>query len=426
MPRWYKQGISVWLCLLAAWWAPAPGHAQTMRVHFIDVGQGAATLLEFPCAAVLIDAGGEKNAEFDGPAALIAYLDGFFAGRPDLDRTLASLILTHPHKDHTLGVPMVLANYRVLHAVTNGMETGSGRLGQIALHNKVAASEETADPGDDIGYAAVWQKDLPAGAGLSNQVIDPVRCDTVDPKLTALWGQIDGSLGWNATKMGNANDHSVVLRVDFGKASLLVSGDLEDSAIDDLIKHYRGTAMLDVDVLQVNHHGSYNGTSASFLKATSPDYAVIAMGAPERRISWTAWAYGHPRKQAVDLLQKAVAQRRPATSVPVASAVKTFAPYALTRAIYGTGWDGTVILEADVDGVWKSYDGAASASRLDLNTATVAQLVALPMIGHARANAIVGFRAEHGPFRSVDDLLNIPQIKAGTVSAVRNLVTVRE
>ena len=36
-----------------------------MRAHFIDVGQGDATLLEFPCAAVLIDTGGEQNGEFD-------------------------------------------------------------------------------------------------------------------------------------------------------------------------------------------------------------------------------------------------------------------------------------------------------------------------------------------------------------------------
>ncbi len=48
-----------------------------MRVHLIDVGQGAATLIEFSCAAVLIDTGGEKNDEFDSTEHLIAYLDRF-------------------------------------------------------------------------------------------------------------------------------------------------------------------------------------------------------------------------------------------------------------------------------------------------------------------------------------------------------------
>src|SRR5438552_4155815 len=59
-----------------------PGNAvPTMRAHFIDVGQGAATLLEFPCAAVLIDTGGEANGEFDSTDSLLDYLDDFFARR---------------------------------------------------------------------------------------------------------------------------------------------------------------------------------------------------------------------------------------------------------------------------------------------------------------------------------------------------------
>src|SRR4051812_31578041 len=52
-----------------------PTGAARMRVHLIDIGQGAATLLEFSCAAVLVDTGGETNEEFDSGAALRRYLD---------------------------------------------------------------------------------------------------------------------------------------------------------------------------------------------------------------------------------------------------------------------------------------------------------------------------------------------------------------
>jgi hypothetical protein len=52
-----------------------------MTFHFIDIGQGDATLLEFPCGAVLIDTGGEQNELFDSNKALLAYLDAFFARR---------------------------------------------------------------------------------------------------------------------------------------------------------------------------------------------------------------------------------------------------------------------------------------------------------------------------------------------------------
>lgn len=72
-------------------------HAQNMRVHFIDVGQGAATLIEFPCAAMLIDTGGENPSTFDSTEALMKYLDNFFAQRSDLQDTFHSPVITHPH-----------------------------------------------------------------------------------------------------------------------------------------------------------------------------------------------------------------------------------------------------------------------------------------------------------------------------------------
>src|SRR5215510_11549491 len=127
-----------------------PASAPTFRAHFIDVGQGAATLVEFPCAAVLIDTGGEANGDFDSSVALMDYLDTFFNGRVDLEKTLHSIILTHPHIDHTRGVADVLGKYRIRNAVTNGQETGSGKYGQIALHKKVAESESTGT--EPIGF----------------------------------------------------------------------------------------------------------------------------------------------------------------------------------------------------------------------------------------------------------------------------------
>src|SRR5258708_7535315 len=87
-------------CWLALAWTAS---SQTMRAHFIDVGQGASTLIEFPCAAIMVDTGGEKNAEFNSDDELVAYLDSFFARRTDLNKTLHLLVLTHAHVDHTHG-----------------------------------------------------------------------------------------------------------------------------------------------------------------------------------------------------------------------------------------------------------------------------------------------------------------------------------
>src|SRR5258708_4434000 len=122
MTRFRRFGF-VAIASVSLWLSPASiVVAQTMRAHFIDVGQGAATLIEFPCPAILIDTGGESNGEFDSTPALMDYLDTFFRRRTDLGSTFASIILTHPHIDHTRGVPDVIGKYKILNAVTNGLE----------------------------------------------------------------------------------------------------------------------------------------------------------------------------------------------------------------------------------------------------------------------------------------------------------------
>ena len=69
--------------------------------------------------------------------------------------------------------------------------------------------------------------------------------------------------------------------------------------------------------------------------------------------------------------------------------------------------------------------GAATGGPVDLNTATIEQLDALPGIGPATAQKIVADRTENGPFRSVDDLLRVTGIGAKKLDALKDLVTVR-
>jgi len=64
------------------------------------------------------------------------------------------------------------------------------------------------------------------------------------------------------------------------------------------------------------------------------------------------------------------------------------------------------------------------ATPLDLNQATQEQLMALPGIGPALAQRIVAYRKEHGPFASLDELLEVPGIGEELLAALRPLVTV--
>jgi len=123
-----------------------------------------------------------------------------------------------------------------------------------------------------------------------------------------------------------------------------------------------------------------------------------------------------------------VSKTRPFITVPVGQGAKEFDQATITKAIYGTGWDGTVVLEAGADGVFRVVapgGGAGGGDRfVDINTATADQFATLPRIGPAKAAAIVAYRSAHGPFTTVDDLDKVSGIGPATVEAVRALVSV--
>ena len=117
------------------------------------------------------------------------------------------------------------------------------------------------------------------------------------------------------------------------------------------------SGLLDVDIVQVGNHGAADGITEGLLKAMSPEVAVLSMGAAWRHGEWTAADHGHPRRDVVELLAKGVSGKRPVTTVRVFEGEDT--PYdkvALKKAVYGTGWDRTVVMDVtpkgDVSVVW--------------------------------------------------------------------------
>lgn len=339
--------------------------ADAMVLHFIDIGQGDATLLEFPCGAALIDTGGEQNELFDSNKALLAYLDAFFARRTDLGRTLDLLLITHPHIDHNRSALAVLERYTVRNVVDNGADAphrhndgteDPGATQQMAVHAWLRAHPR--EPA--IAYQAVGARDVPP-EGLTGPVIDPIAgcaASAVDPKLTALWGTVTEDL---RTYGDNPNNHSVVVRVDFDQASALFTGDLELIGLSRLATRYEAhPELLDVDIYQVGHHGSKNATIHYQMQMMSPRVAVISMGPYERDIPWTARKYGHPNIVALEHLAHphhgVRARRSPIEAwIGIKGAWKdekkeVFERRTIDRAIYATGWDGTVTITANANG----------------------------------------------------------------------------
>lgn len=340
----------------------ATADPDTMVAHFIDVGQGDATLLEFSCAAVLIDTGGETTARVSGRDRLKRYLEEFFERRPDLARTLHLVVLSHPHKDHTDGVDILLKAdpaIVVLNVLDNGPPSAraSGGKGQRDLQAYAAEVES-------VGYLGLAESDIDIVSGITSPVIDPVDCRRngvgVDPRISALWGRVDLDAAW----ANDANNDSVVLRVEFGRASFLFTGDLESHGIQAMLESYElDTGAFDVDVLKVGHHGSHNATTPDFVAAISPKIAVIQSGdsSPDDE-RFSAYAFAHPNAKALTILldpangvsmsrdepkrvRVGIKGRNPTDRTP-----PDFTNWTMTKAIYANGWDGNIAVSANADG----------------------------------------------------------------------------
>ena len=92
----------------------------------------------------------------------------------------------------------------------------------------------------------------------------------------------------------DTNDTSIVLRIDYGATSFLLTGDMEADAERDLVN---SGANLKVDVLQVGHHGSSTSTSYVFLNAVLPEMGIISCGVNNK--------YGHPHEETLSILRDA-------------------------------------------------------------------------------------------------------------------------
>ena len=324
--------------------APPPA----MVTHFINVGQGDATLLEFACGVVLIDAGGDDD---DDVARLIDYLDAVFARRPDLNRTIDLLMLTHAHIDHTRAFDALLDRFTIERYVDNGRNTGSGipqvkRLKKVAMEKDIAIREVT-----DSEIAA-----LPHRRGLTDDLIDPIACPACDPRISILSSsKATRPSGWSAGQFIDQNHHSMVIRVDFGETSMLFTGDLEIAAIATLLDRYRGSDALDVDVYHAGHHGQHDGTTPELVAAMSPDLTIISCGDPAATLDpISAFAYGNPRNGVIEMLTQGLSRDRAAPGTfAVGKAGWRFADQNIQRAIYATPWDGHIALIAHQDGAFR-------------------------------------------------------------------------
>ena len=233
---------------------------QKLKIHFVDVGQGDCTFITTPQnKTILIDGGGSMSEEYDvGKSTLLPYI---------LDRGYTKLdyvFISHFDQDHVGGILTILEELRV---------------GQVYISKQEQDSEN-------------YQKFLKIvkDKKIQVKVLKQGDCLKIEKNLyfDILW-PIEEQIQENVL-----NNNAMVMKLRYGKFSMLFTGDIEAIAEEKILDFYKekGESILKSDVLKVAHHGSKTSTTQSFFEKVNPKICLIGVGKNNM--------FGHPTAEVLE------------------------------------------------------------------------------------------------------------------------------
>ncbi|MFU0824931.1 MBL fold metallo-hydrolase [Clostridium bovifaecis] len=211
-----------------------------LLVHFIDVDQGDAILIQFNDKNLLIDSGPENKKA-------LSYL------KRQKIKKLDYVVATHPHDDHIGSMSSIIKNFNV---------------GKFYAPKVISNTDAFKDM-----VSTLNQKQLKISSITSETKLylnKDLYCYIIPTNLN----------------YDNLNNYSLIIKIVYGNTSFLFSGDAEVLREEEILnKGYN----INADVIKIGHHGSKSSTSQKYLDEVNPKVAIISCGKGND--------YGHPHKE---------------------------------------------------------------------------------------------------------------------------------
>jgi len=252
----------------------APKLDGRLHIDFLDVGQGDAALITFPNGeTLLVDGGGKRDFSQ-------TYVQNEYADEPELfepdttkvGETVVSAFLwekgysqidyilaTHADADHIQGLSDVAKNFKVRAAM----------FGRTPVQNAEFAELFEILQKRDIPIMKISRGDILNFDAAQIEVLYPEKDDTPDAV--------------------SDNNHSIVLRVIYGRRTFLLTGDIEQQTERELLQT---PEFLQADVVKAAHHGSRTSSTLGFIEATRAKLVVIPVGRES--------PHGHPHQEVLE------------------------------------------------------------------------------------------------------------------------------
>lgn len=228
-------GAAIIAILLINFWP----QAAMMEVTFIDVGQGDSIFIRTPQGiTVLVDGGGTPGTDYSiGKNVIKPFLLKKGLEKVDI------MMMTHNHLDHSEGLlellPLMKAGY-FMSPPFEGSNDIENMILKLCQKNNIPVKEL-------IAGERIW--------------LDKESClEVLHPDI-------------NVKDKGN--NRSLVLRIVYKNTTWLITGDVENKAIDEILARREN---VDADILKLPHHGSISSYNPKFYESVSPDAVVVSVG----------------------------------------------------------------------------------------------------------------------------------------------------